>query len=107
MDIGDVFGDFPSRPTHDDFWKLSSAVLRLDGRMEDFSEPEGDEQQVGQVLSEYCDPESLVYMAQQRSLRLFHLHPELKKNSVEIMQVLLTSYIDGFCAGAELERSRH
>jgi hypothetical protein len=91
--MDDAFGEFPDRPDHPDFWKMSSAVLRLDGRMHD---GDGSTQAFVDTVNEYADIESLTYLAKQRVLRLNapdHLKP-----------LLMTIYLDAFITGCEYSR---
>ena len=55
--------DFPGRPDHPDFWLLSQAVLDQDGQA-DVGQP------VDDILARRIDPDSAVYMAMQRALRI-------------------------------------
>lgn len=81
--IDDIFGHFPGRPSHSDFWKLSSIILRHDGKA---SEENG---AVPAIAAEVpIDLDALIYMATQRALRM-----GLGPNGAAI-------WIDAFLAGA-------
>lgn len=81
--LKDLFSDFPDRPDHPDFWKLSEIVLQLDGRAME------DESDFASTLASMMDPKSLCYMARQRAMRL------LERGLVSLTSL----YIDGFAAG--------
>lgn len=73
---------FPGRPDHPDFWLLSQAVLDQDGQA-------GTGQPVQDILARRIDPDSAVYMAMQRALRI---DPASQPR-------LATAWIDGLLAG--------
>lgn len=55
---------FPARPQHPDFWKLSDVILQLD------SQGEAESDAFATAVGEVVDMESLQYMAYQRALRV-------------------------------------
>lgn len=59
-----IFGgnqQFPGRPSHPDFWKLSELVLQMDAE----SQGRG----IDEMLNEYVDDKSFSYLAVQRAGR--------------------------------------
>lgn len=85
-----LFGK-PGQPEHPDFVKLSDIILQLDGRTED---PGFD---YHEFLGEVVDPDSIVYMARQRVLRM--------SDQVGIpdryVPALAAIWLDAFVAGRE------
>lgn len=73
---------FPGRPNHPDFWRLSSAVLKLDGQSTDKEFPE--------IMAPLVDVASLTYMATNRVSR-FPVHPA-------------AVWMDGFAAGVVFQQ---
>lgn len=63
-DIGSLFGDFPGRPEHPDFWRLSEIILQLDGK---FNE---DDAAVEDEVGMECDVATAFYMARQHAERM-------------------------------------
>lgn len=59
-----VFGKFPNRPKHKDFWNLSEIVLQQDGKTEDA------DFDFEAYISEVIDPDTVTYMAMQRAMRV-------------------------------------
>lgn len=55
---------FPDRPTHPHFWKLSAAANKHDGEVAEGGRP------VEDVIADVIDPDSLLYMLQQRCMML-------------------------------------
>lgn len=55
---------FPDRPSHPDFWRISDAILSLDG-----DATEGGKS-VEQIMHGLVDEKSLFYMATQRAKRV-------------------------------------
>lgn len=76
---------FPHRPQSQDFWRLSEAVLQVDGQAD-----EGDET-FEQIVSKLIDIEALTYMATSRmSLGLLRTNSKLDLSS---------AWLDGFVVG--------
>lgn len=100
--MDDFFGPAPGRPDHPDFWKLSGVLLLLDGRMESVkSLPKADQEAVFvDTITEIVDLESIVYVAQQRAVRVLPPDADLRTTAV-----VTSIYIDAFIAGANYERS--
>jgi len=85
--------NFPDRPDHDDFWRLSRVLLDMDSRADNGED-------VLAIASEAMDLKSLVYMARQRALRA---HEMLA--GADGVQKLSASWIDAFLAGVEYQKS--
>lgn len=83
----DLFGGFPNRPDHPDFWKLSNVVLWMDGACED----EGGFKRV--MAEAGVDARSLVYMAHQRAMRAYN------GTDQATLMALTAVYLDAFLAG--------
>jgi hypothetical protein len=82
---------FPGRPEHPDFWALSSAVLKMDGRLSE----EG--QDLSTAIADIIDPESALYMADQR-VRLM-LRNLGYAAGPELVSMLSATWLDGLLAG--------
>lgn len=110
MDINDVFGDNTNRPTTQDFWRMSSIVLALDGSMEE-AHNDTDRQAVwDKALTEAgVDSPSLAYVGMQRAFRVMRITKPLdllsstRRNQV---LMLITLYMEAFIVGARYERER-
>lgn len=72
---------FPDRPVHPDFWRISSAVLKLDGQSQ-VADWEA-------IVTPLVDPRSLLYMAQNRV-----------RTPNDPLVLPSAAWIDGFLAGA-------
>lgn len=84
---------FPDRPQHPDFWRLSSAVTQHDGKTDEGGED------VQSVIAELIDPESLIYMAQQRTgiyLQRMNLPPSMAP-------LLMGAVVDGVMTGIRFQ----
>ena len=81
--------NFPGRPDHPDFWVLSQVIIDQDSRSDNQTIPFGD--RIAQVV----DPDSLVYMAKQRALRI--LGPNASRGQ---LARLASVWLDAFMAGA-------
>lgn len=70
MDINDFFGGPSARPDHPDFWKLSSIILKYDGRIDEAPNDEAKQKVWDEAMAESgLDGESVVYMGLQRAMR--------------------------------------
>jgi hypothetical protein len=85
---------FPDRPQHPDFWRLVSAVNYLDGEATEGDRPTQD------ILAQYVDGDSLVYLAQQRFLRAL----EAMGDDLNVQDFGLVLYMDAFCLGVQFTR---
>jgi len=82
---------FPGRPEHPDFWRLSSAVLKMDGRVSE------DEQSIRAATADVIDLDSARYMGDQRARLLLR---KLGYAADPALVVLLQSlWLDGCLAG--------
>jgi hypothetical protein len=93
---------FPGRPEHGDFWRLSDFVLRLDGATEDIAGRSGYEEVLDDRLKG-IDRESVVYMAQQRSLIVVSRMGLAGDEALMISTMIATGWIEGFLAARSLE----
>lgn len=85
---------FPDRPQHPDFWRLSQVVTKHDGRTD-----EG-KQHVTEVIRDYIDPDSLLYMCQQRA----HIYAQRAGLPPQLVPALFGALIDGILTGIAFER---
>lgn len=89
---------FPGRPNHADFWRMSESVLKQDAK---FSESNGDSFET--VMAQIVDVESVIYMAEQRSEFL------IAKTGVPHSQVLkgllMSVYLDAFTTGVNFQQA--
>ena len=99
--MDEVFGKMP-RPDTPDFWKMSDAVLKLDGRVEAAMTNEEKHEVFVSTVGEYVDIESLSYMAVQRAIRVV---PPSPKNA-DMIQKLAAIFMDAFIIGCEFQRGK-
>lgn len=94
--------EFPDRPTHEDFARLSAILAERDAALD--SKAESLEQRV----SGYVDIDSLVYVAKQRAMRLLKITTgdEAREKFEEITHYIAV-YIDSFLLGAAYERAKN
>ena len=96
MDFMD--GDqFPGRPDHADFWRLSESVLKQDGKMQ-----EGQES-FETVMSKIVDIDSICYMAEQRAE--FLLDKTGMRHSQVLKGLLMSMYLDAFTTGVGFQQA--
>lgn len=105
--LGDIFGSFPNRPDHPDFWKLSDMVLKYDGRFEAAADHDEKERIWKEAVSAHIDSDALIYMGFQRAIRALGVDTpgEVAKHFSELAK-LTTLYAEGFVFGAEFEASK-
>lgn len=82
----------PKRPEHDDFWRISQAVIDTDTQSEAG-------QGVSDIAARYVDPESLRYAAQQRAQRL-GMNRVIRRNDEA---VVAATWMDAFIAGIRFQ----
>lgn len=89
--------DFPDRPSHPDFWRLSETAMKLDGQ----SLEGGVSPRV--ITLDYVDLESAVYHAEQRTGILMQaLGFQLSKE----LELFVTSiYVSGIVHGIAFEKA--
>lgn len=85
-----VFGA-PSRPATIEFERMARIVRELDDLSE--SEP----QAISQVLDDLTDEASVMYLAEQRLMRLESVLPAL---TPLVRQALVATWLEGFSVGA-------
>jgi hypothetical protein len=93
---GDPLGrdEYPDRPDHPDFWKLSSAVLANDGAVEAGESLES-------VVGQHADFESVVYMAKHRAARAMGVNPSDPR-----LVTWVSMWLDAFTVGARYQRDK-
>lgn len=94
-DLGDLFGSFPNRPNHPDFWVLSDVVLQQDGVTED------KDFDFEAHLAKTVNPESLYYLANHR------LGATGRQLGIPHQTMLITGlgvFIDAFLLGVNYQR---
>lgn len=91
----------PERPQHPDFMKLSEIVLRHDGPT---SDPTAERLDLDAKLTEYIDPETLTYMAMQRSMMFMAMVGIT--STPQMVAAMSSVYLDAFLVGIEWERKR-
>lgn len=82
--------DFPNRPDHPDFRRLAAIARALDSRAEE----EGFD--LREHLAQYLDPESVLYVAQQRALRIH--------TDADVLAARWAAWLDGLVMGMEMAR---
>ena len=95
---GDPLRDprFPDRPQHPDFWRLSESALLLDGRTDSG-------QSVDKAMSEYVDPESALYVVQQRT-DAFLVQMGYTDPPTSLKLLLRTAMLSGLVHGIVFEK---
>lgn len=85
--------DFPDRPDHPDFWLLSEALIGQDAQVETG-------QSVPDVIGRYADVASLMYVAEQRALRMV----PGSGPAAEALRLRFTAvWLDAFVAGVQFQ----
>ena len=92
MSLNDIFGQFPGRPDHPDFARLSEIVLQQDGRSYD---PDFD---YGEYMARYIDPASIRHMAQQRCQRTLESLGRSPGYEM-VLAAMGAAWLDAFVAG--------
>lgn len=110
MDLNDFFGPSPGnlRPNHPDFWRLSSIVLKYDGRMDEARTQEEKEAVWTNNVQRWVDEDSLNYMAMQRAMRALGVQTqgELRQHADTIIRMNVL-YQEAFQFGAEFATEPH
>lgn len=105
MDVGNIFGSFPERPSNPDFWRISSILLKLDGRMEAATNEDEKERAWADNVARWVDEETLNYSAMQRAFRPLSIQTrgDLIANRDNVILVILLNVMwqEGFQVGAE------
>jgi hypothetical protein len=98
-DVGDPLNDpqFPGRPQHPDFWRISQVATQADGQSREGG------QSTQEIMSAVVDPQSVRYAAEHRALRvqaaMFAGAPDPR-----LTAVLTSLWLDGFLSGARFEQ---
>ena len=88
---------FPDRPTHLDFFRLSESVLKQDGRAQEGTDP------FETVMGKIVDIESIVYMADQRAEIL--IARTGVQHSLALKGLLMSVYLDAFTTGVSFQQA--
>lgn len=108
MDISDIFPGGSARPNNPDFWRLSSIVLKYDGRMDEARTDEAREQVWTDSLAEAgINGDSLFYMGLQRAMRAMRIttRDELRQRQ-DTISMMATLYAEGALVGISFEREK-
>jgi hypothetical protein len=99
-DEGDFFNDpkYPDRPKHPDLWRLVDSVNYLDGEATEGGRG------VEDIIGDFIDPDSLIYMAKQRVLRGQMQASIFGRIDFEALAVSL--YLDAFALGYRTAQER-
>lgn len=99
--MNNLFGNFPQRPDHPDFWRISSILLKLDGRM-DAADENGKEKVWSDNVARWVDDATLNYSAMQRAFRPLGIRTgadlAIKGEQAVLLSVM---WMEGFMIGAE------
>lgn len=96
--------DFPDRPQHPDFWRLSEIILKQDGRVEDIASREDAEAFVPRMIQEQIDQNSLEYMSMMRAHRMVAALREARLPFIP--EVAMTSmFLQGVLVGIEFQKA--
>jgi hypothetical protein len=93
-DPDEMFVDprFPNRPQHPNFWAMVEAVNYLDGQAGEGGVPPPE------IVRQFVDPESLLYLANQRVLRGAEVRPELLTD-IDLRAMCMALWVDAFALG--------
>jgi hypothetical protein len=95
---------FPDRPMHDDFSLLSAVIIAMDAEAE-AAPPDGEI--IPKMLAPYIDPDSLTYMAMQRSVRALGLTSGAQIAAMTDELITVTGlYLDAFTAGCKYQQAK-
>lgn len=96
--------NFPDRPQHPDFWRLSEIILKQDGRVEDITSLEDANDMIPRMIQEQIDQTSLEYMSMVRSHRMLD---SLRKAGLPFYpEVAMTSmFLQGVLVGIEFQKA--
>lgn len=102
MSHNNLFGNFPLRPDHPDFWRISSILLKLDGRMEAATTEDEREKVWADNVARWVDGDTLNYSAMQRAFRPLGIRTQadLVKHQDRVI-LLNVMWQEGFQIGAE------
>lgn len=101
--MDDAFGARPDRPSHPDFWRLSSVVLDIDGQLQEATTQTARNAALARIVAQYVDQDSLAYVALQRALRA--LMSTTATDASDIAK-LAAVYLDGFITGCAYQKAR-
>ena len=87
-----------SRPDHADFWLISEALIDQDAQADSG-------QSVMDILGRMIHPDSVIYAADQRALRVTLLLPGIALNDVTAA-TLRGLWVDGFLAGMQVQAKK-
>jgi len=88
---------FPNRPDHPDFWRLSESVLKQDGKFSEGVDP------FETVMAKIVDVESVIYMAEQRAN--FLIDRTGVPHSTVLQGLLMSVYLDAFTTGVGFQQA--
>jgi len=80
---------FPNRPDHPDFWAMVDATNYLDGQASEGEVSPPD------IVKEYVDVESLLYIVNQRVLRGAQVRPDILLDT-DLRAMCMALYVDAF-----------
>lgn len=102
MNIDDILGNFPQRPDHQHFWRLSNIILKLDDRMDSAITKDEKDAVWTDNVGRWVDESSVTYMAVQRAYRVAGANSPaaIRANFTEIAKTSV-SWLEGFQVGAE------
>lgn len=93
--------DYPLRPDHPDWWRLSELVLQLDAQATE------DGRRLDNITAGIIDPESLGYLALQRAMRYLGIttRAEVAEHMTTIAR-MGAWYHEAFILGARFEAAQ-
>lgn len=102
MGINDIFegGEFPLRPDHPDFWRLSEIILQMDGAMGAATTDDERDDAWARFIDEKIFGKALYYMAFQRAARSLGITTvgEAQEN-VAMLTRMTVLYSEAFAVG--------
>lgn len=97
----------PDRPDHEDFWKLSRAVIANDDAVENQPTQLSGLDALSARIAEFVDPDSAWYMAKQRIGKFIQgLGRERTLTEDGVDAIARAAWIDGFMAACAAEDIR-
>lgn len=106
MSADDTIPGPKSRPNDPNFWKLSSILLQLDGRIQEAAdEAEKNAAWDEAVESAGIAPDTLAYVSMQRAFRLvgaYDAESILRQN--DTITKLTVAYMEGFIIGSKYQQ---
>jgi len=105
-DLNELFQRPEGAPDTPDFWKLSSLILKNDGRVDEAEDLDAIQEVYNAILAESgVTHETLHYVAEQRAYRLLGVKTAQEAaEKARLVGALAAMFVDGFTIGGAFER---